>query len=616
METIAFNADMAVVLGILALTVGLFVFDTVRTDVAGLCILLVLGLSSRVPGVGPLLPPELLFSGFSSNAVIAIIAVMIIGAGLDRSGVMMRVANGILVRGGRSEIKLLVLVCAATATLSLFVQNVAAAALFLPVVSRICHRSGIPVARLMMPMGFCAILGGLGTMVGSSSMIVLNDLIESSTARLPDGGPIASYPLFSVLPLGIAMTGLCIGYFAVLARFRRDGEVAAPRESRVSEYVERVYGIRGELIEARVGQDSTLAGRRVRALEENFEDAPFLLAMYSGDVVKVPPDPEETIWVNSRLGLMGDRDLIDRFCRAHDLEQLEPDRLARVLDPQQSGIAELVVPPSSNLVGRAIGTIKPRRTFGVNILQIARRGEVQLRGFGDTVLQAGDTLLAHASWADFEKLKRTNRNVVVATDFRYEQVRVERQRSAIGLFIASLLLFFLTDEMSLSLMAGAIAMVLVGVVSIDEAYKAVSWSTIFLLASLIPLGIAVDRTGTATWLAQNALRTVGEVSPWIIQAVLAIIATAFSLLMSNVGATVLLVPLAINIALATGAEPALFALTVAVATSNAFLIPTNQVNALIAGPGGYRVADFLRVGGGMTAIYLVGSLTVLNLLFA
>jgi len=615
METIAFNADMAVVLGILALTVGLFVFDVVRTDVAGLCILLVLGLSSSVPGVGPLLPPELLFSGFSSNAVIAIIAVMIIGAGLDRSGVMMRVANGILRSGGRSELKLLALVCGATAMLSLFVQNVAAAALFLPVVSRICQRTGIPVGHLMMPMGFCAILGGLGTMVGSSSMIVLNDLIESSTARLPGGEAIELYPLFSVLPLGIAMTLLCIGYFLVLARFRGETAVAAPRESRVSEYVERVYGIRGELVEARVGRDSPLAGRRVRALEENFDDAPFLLALYSGDVVKVPPDPEETIWVDSRLGLMGDRGLIDRFCRAQDLEQLEPDRLARVLDPQQSGIAELVVPPSSNLVGREIGAIKPRRTFGVNILQIARRGEVQLRGFGSTTLQAGDTLLAHASWADFEKLRRTSRNVVVATDFRYEQVRTERQRSAIGLFIASLLLFFLTDEMSLSLMAGAIAMVLAGVVSIDEAYKAVSWSTIFLLASLIPLGIAVDRTGTATWLAQNALVAIGDVPTWILQAVLAIIATAFSLLMSNVGATVLLVPLAISIALSTGADPALFALTVAVATSNAFLIPTNQVNALIAGPGDYRVADFLRVGGGMTVIYLVGSLTVLNLLF-
>lgn len=617
MEPITFTVDMALVLVILGCTVGLFVFDLLRTDVAALSILLVLGLSSQLPFIDPLIPPELLFSGFSSNAVIAIIAVMIIGAGLDRSGVMLRIANAILLRGGRSEMKLLVLVCGSCALLSLFVQNVAVAALFLPVVSRICQRTGIPVSRLMMPMGFCAILGGLGTMIGSSSMIVLNDLIESSSARLADGSRIELYPLFSVLPLGLSMTALGIGFFALLMKLRGDGAAAAepPRNSRVSEYVERVYGIRGELVEARVGRDSPLAGRRVRALEEDFDDAPFLLALYSGDVVKVPPDPEETIWVDTRLGLMGDSERIDRFCAAQDLKQLEPDRLARVLDPQQSGIAEIVVPPSSNLVGRTIGEIKPRRNFGVNILHIARRGEVQLRGFGDVVLRGGDTLLAHASWADFEKLRRTNRNVVVATDFRYEHVRIDRQRSAIGLFIASLLLFFLTDDLSLALMAGAIGMVLAGVVSMDEAYRAVSWSTIFLLASLIPLGLAVDRTGTAAWLAQNAIVAMGDVPSWVLQALLAIIATLFSLLMSNVGATVLLVPLAINVALSTGADPALFALTVAVATSNAFLIPTNQVNALIAGPGGYRVADFLRIGGGMTVLYLIGSLTVLNVLF-
>jgi len=284
--------------------------------------------------------------------------------------------------------------------------------------------------------------------------------------------------------------------------------------------------------------------------------------------------------VDSHLGLMGEPEAIARFCEAQDLDILEePDRLAKVLDPQQSGIAEVVITPSSNLVGNAIGDIKPRRNFGMNILQIARRGEVKLRGFGDIVLQAGDTLLVHASWADLEKLRRTNSNMVVATDFRYEPMRVEQQRLALLVSAASLLLFFLTDNLPLSLMAGAISMILTNVVSMDEAYEAVSWSTIFLLASLIPLGLAVDRTGTAAWLSQVML-------------------------------------LAINVAIATGADPALFALTIGVATSNAFLIPTNQVNALIAGPGGYRVSDFLRVGGGMTVIFLVASLVLLNLLFS
>jgi di/tricarboxylate transporter len=153
------------------------------------------------------------------------------------------------------------------------------------------------------------------------------------------------------------------------------------------------------------------------------------------------------------------------------------------------------------------------------------------------------------------------------------------------------------------------------VLSIDEAYEAVSWKTVFLLASLIPLGLAVEASGTAAWIAQQTLTALGDVPIWVVQAALAVLATFFTLVMSNVGATVLLVPLAVNMALGIDANPAVFALTVAIATSNSFLIPTHQVNALLMGPGNYRVVDFMRAGGIMTIIFLVVALTMLNLVF-
>jgi di/tricarboxylate transporter len=158
-------------------------------------------------------------------------------------------------------------------------------------------------------------------------------------------------------------------------------------------------------------------------------------------------------------------------------------------------------------------------------------------------------------------------------------------------------------------------MILAGVLSIDEAYRAVSWKTVFLLASLIPLGLAVEASGTAAWIAQQTLATLGDVPIWVVQAALAVLATFFTLVMSNVGATVLLVPLAVNMALGIGADPAVFALTVAIATSNSFLIPTHQVNALLMGPGNYRVVDFIRAGGIMSIIFLVVALTMLNVVF-
>jgi len=149
----------------------------------------------------------------------------------------------------------------------------------------------------------------------------------------------------------------------------------------------------------------------------------------------------------------------------------------------------------------------------------------------------------------------------------------------------------------------------------DEAYQAVSWKTVFLLASLIPLGLAVEQTGTAKWIAGQTLLLVGDMPIWIIQTAVAVLSTFFTLVMSNVGATVLLVPLAVNIAIGVGADPAVFALTVAIATSNSFLIPTHQVNALIMGPAGYRVPDFIRAGSVMTLIFLVVMIAMLNIVF-
>jgi len=183
-------------------------------------------------------------------------------------------------------------------------------------------------------------------------------------------------------------------------------------------------------------------------------------------------------------------------------------------------------------------------------------------------------------------------------------------------FVIALGLVLFTDlRLSIALLTGALGMVVSRVLTMDEAYEAVSWKTVFLLACLIPLGQAVENTGTAEWIAQQTLAILGDVPNWSLQAAIAVLASFFTLVMSNVGATVLLVPLAVNIALASGADPAVFAITVAIATSNSFLIPTHQVNALIMGPGGYSVIDFLRAGGIMTVLFLVVSLVMLDWVF-
>jgi len=259
-----------------------------------------------------------------------------------------------------------------------------------------------------------------------------------------------------------------------------------------------------------------------------------------------------------------------------------------------------------------------RKTYGISTLALHRGGETFREGEGvrDMPLQAGDTLVVHTTWDALARLEKDRNFVVVTTEYPHEELRPHKLVPALVFFTIALGLILFSDlRLSISLLVGALGMILTNVLNMDEAYEAVSWKTVFLLASLIPLGGAVENSGTAAWIAQQTLTLLDGVPIWGLQAAVAVLATFFTLVMSNVGATVLLVPLAVNIAIGAGANPAVFALTVAIATSNSFLIPTHQVNALIMGPAGYRVPDFMKAGGIMTILFLVVSLTMLNIVF-
>jgi di/tricarboxylate transporter len=284
----------------------------------------------------------------------------------------------------------------------------------------------------------------------------------------------------------------------------------------------------------------------------------------------------------------------------------------------QAGIAEIVIPPGSSLIGQSARDIWMRKAYGLAMVALHRDGETLVEGdsIRDMPFETGDTILAFTTWRALAHLERDRNFVIVTSEYPREETRPNKVGWASFFFGLALFMVLFTDlRLSIALMTGAIGMIISGVLKIEEAYKAVSWSTVFLLASLIPLGLAVETSGTAKWIAEQTLLVVGDMPIWVIQASVALLATFFTLVMSNVGATVLLVPLAVNIAIGAGASPALFALTVALATSNSFLIPTHQVNALIKGPGGYKVPDFMRAGFFMSIIFIVVMLVMMNLIF-
>ena len=599
------------VLAVLAITIALFVFEVVRVDVVALSVMVLLGLLGLVPS-------DQLFNGFASNAVISIIAVMILGAGLDRTGVMTVVAAFILRIGGKTANKIIPLTSTTVGLISSLMQNVGATALFLPVVSRISARTEIPLSRLLMPMGFCAIMGGTITMVGSSPLILLNDLISASNASLPPGAEtLGQFELFDVAPVGLALLAAGILYFLTFGGLMLPDNAieSSAVPARTKTYFADTYGIEGDVYELLVTVDSPLVGMQVGDAEK-LEGIPRLLAIRNTDEPRMAPPSDEMIWVGTILGVMGSRDVVGRFALDfHCRLQPRVKTFGGLFNPSRAGISEVVIPPGSEMIGQSIGEARLRKKYGISVLAINRRGIIINEDVREQVLEGGDCLVSHSTWRDLSEL-HTDRKFIVATDIPKEEQRPQKVAHALIFFAISIGMIIFTDfRLSIALLVGALGMILTNVLSIDEAYNSVSWKTVFLVASLIPIGLAMELTGTAAWIAQQAMVLLGTMPDIAVQIVIALLATVFSLVMSNVGATTILVPIAISIALTTGANPTMYALIVALSTSNAFILPTHQVNALIIGPGGYRVADFVRVGTGMSVIFLVVMLTMVNLIF-
>lgn len=623
--TVAPSREIAWVMGILIFTVYLFVFEVVPIDVAAMSVMVFLGLTTLIaPIMGlskGLANINELFIGFSSNAVISIIAVMIIGHGLDKTGVMNIAAKYMMRIGGTTESRIISLISGTVGAISGFMQNVGAAALFLPVVGRISERANIPISRLLMPMGFCAILGGTLTLVGSSPLILLNDLILNSNKELPGNQQMDTFGLFSVAPVGLALITTGIVYFVIFGRFVLPKTQAGKSEGKnAANYFHTTYGLDYHIEEMQVESGSPLIGQTLDDFETRYKVRTIAITNtrqlrmgMSGIMLDMEVVEGDT------FALIGEQQALDEFAKAMKLEVAEGiETFSEVLSAEHAGLAEMVIPPTSPMVGESARELGLRSQFGVSTLAIIRSDGTRREGddVRSIAFEAGDTVIVYSDWKNLYNLHMVRNYAVVTSDYPQVEVRTHKALNAFIFLVVALSLVLFTDlRLSVALLVGAIGMIISGVLDAEEAYFAVSWKTVFLLASLIPLGAAVESTGSAAWIADSLLAVMGQTSPWILQLAIAVLATAFTLVMSNVGATVLLVPLAVNIALSSGADPAMFALTVALATSNSFLIPTHQVNALIMGPGGYKVADFFRAGSIMTVLFLIVLMVVLNIFY-
>lgn len=593
--------EVALVLLVLAATVVLFISEWLRVDVIAILAMLALAWLRLVT-------PAQAFSGFASNAVISIIAVMILGYGVDRSGVMQRITGPIVRLAGQNERRLTGLVSTAVGLLSAFMQNIGAAALFLPALLRISRQTRIPESRLLMPMGFAAILGGTLTMVASGPLIILNDLLRQADLK--------SFGLFGVTPIGLALLATGIGYFVIFGKvvLPARGSLEESGEQDVQKELVETWKLPSVVHEYAVGADSGLVGKTREEAELWSQCHLNLLALAEGDDISYAPWRYTRFAAGQRLALLGRDTDVETFARDYRLQPEQTEVFRDLRAGQSSGFAELIIPPRAPLIGKTVRQIALRKRHGVEpIMLLSGAAEVR-EDFSDQILQAGDTMIVHGRWDRIQALD-DRENFVLVTRVAGRAAATAKPWIAMLCFLGAIALVLLGTPLAVALLSGALAMILLRVLSIDEAYKAVDWRTVFLLAGLIPLGIAMDNTGAAKYVSEWMIRILGGQHPiWIMSGV-AILATLFSLFMSNVAATVLLVPLVVMMGRQVGVDPRALALLVAVCASNSFVLPTHQVNALLMSPGGYRNADYMKAGGIMSVLFAVVAVGLIYVIY-
>ena len=600
-------------LAVVAAVVFLFVVEWVRVDVVAIAMMVLL------PELG-LLNSEDTFRGISSNAVMAIIGVMIISYALNRAGLVNRIIQPFLKYVGKSTRRLVVLFSGLIAVISSVMQNTGAAVLFLPAIRLVAsYRLKVPVSRVLMPIGMAAILGGTLTMIGTSPLILLNDILPASMPK---------FGFLELTPIGLALVAGGIAYLSTIGMGMLADHAGKSPGVRDKEEEQAERGIMGAYplirgpFEIYVPEDFR-PGRLPLALAEirrRFGVNIVATAKSdSGRQCEIAPLPESIIGPGRVLCVYGPEKAAKLFVKQYGLILKEEPECFKdtMFNPSLAGIVEGVVSPRANLIGQTIKQIRFRETFGVNPLALHQTGKTYYKQLADRPLHAGDAILMHGTWEQFHELEELHRNLIIITPFETEFHKPEKRSRALICFLATLFLMVLSSfyfqnrpynpiPLSVCLMLGAVGMVVSRVVTINEAYHAVDWRTVFLLGGLIPLGMAMDQTGTAQWLAKGIVLGLGDaMSPLVLLIVLAILSSAFTMVVSNVGACTLLVPLGISIANQIGVDPRVAAMAVGLGVSNSFILPTHQVNALYMGPGKYRTKDFIKIGGGLAAVYIV-----------
>ncbi|KAA3660674.1 MAG: SLC13 family permease [Chloroflexi bacterium] len=598
------TTDVVLVLLILGVSIVLFATERLRVDLVAMLVLIALLLTG-------ILTTDEAFSGFSNPAVITVWAIYIVSASLTHTGIADYLGKYIGRFAGTEEVRMIFVVMVTVAVMSAFMNNIGATAVLLPVVIRLATKANIPVSKLLIPLAFGSLLGGVTTLIGTPPNLL-------ASTELAEMG-FEPFSLFDFTPMGLIILVSSILYMVLVGRHllpsypnmthaHQDEDIDLTTEYRLTNYLAELYVqsssplIGKTLFDTQLGEVYDLDvmgvlrnGRILLGVMPNYH-------IETGDVLLTRGVPDSLLAARKEIGV-----------------KMIPDHLLTddSLRTSEATIAEIVISQKARLIGQTLKQADFRARYGLTVLAIWRE-EAPIRGrLADEPLRLGDTLLVQGHRERIEALELDPAFLLLKTNREPATPRLNKAPINLLIFVSMITLVgFGVLHISIAAVMGAMLSVLTGCLNMDEAYKSIEWKSVFLIAGMLPMGVAMEKTGTAQFLSEYILQIVGSLGPLAVMIGLFVLTTVLTAFMSNAAAAVLVTPIAVQTAVSLGADPRAFVMGIAIAASNSFVTPIgHQSCVLVYGPGGYRFFDFAKVGLPLTILIWVLMLIFLPIFF-
>ena len=603
-----------------------FVNGRIRSDLVALCALVALLLCH-------ILTPEEALSGFSNSVVIMMVGLFVVGGAIFQTGLAKMISSRLLKLAGASELRLFLLVMLVTAAIGAFVSNTGTVALMLPIVVSMAHSAGISQSRLLMPLAFASSMGGMLTLIGTPPNLVIQDVLTSHGYE--------SLSFFSFLPVGIVCVAVGILVLLPLSKWflsRTERQDDSSSSGKSLNQLAHEYGLTDNLFRLKINAGSLLIGKTIVDLDIRRKYGLNILEVRRGEasqhrflktITQKLADPTTTMLSGDILYVSGRFDSVQKFAREYRVELLdwhateESQKRGSSLDFYDIGIAEIILTPASSLINQTIKGAGFRDKFNVNILGIRRKKEYLLQDLGNERMHNGDVLLIQGTWDNIARLSVENADWVVLGQPLAEAAKVTLDykapvAAAIMLLMIVLMVFdFIPVEPVTAVMIAGILMVLTGCFrNVEAAYKTINWESVVLIAAMLPMSLALEKTGASEYLSNTLVAGLGIYGPMILMAGIYFTTSLMTMFISNTATAVLLAPIALRSAEQLGVSPTPFLFAVAVGASMCFASPfSTPPNALVMPAGQYAFMDYVKVGLPLQVIMGVVMVLVLPLIF-